>query len=311
MNRLLPVLVLASQLAYGLAVFSCYGLPNNDPNVCSGSHCEFVPYLYREKLFIENNFDTALPVKYAVNVIVDTAALITSGKLSPTCNDLRIFYYTGTSTVEVNRDIRNYFFGCNTNATKIWFPVQKDIPSLETDSDYYLLYGNTTNVSPPLRDLKEIYVLGERYHKINFRNFGLDKGLMKFNEPLLNCELAVTLRQQSNFDDDNRQFSFVLADKYSFGYSANISRHHPDEYNLQVHAIQGKYRSFVAQFNSTDYTRNEWFTITMSKINSRIRLTIYHQDKELVMFSTNQATNYIVNDRAIIGGDVTNIGTKN
>src|SRR5690348_7495366 len=132
----LAVLVfIASLLSFiSAAQYLCNGISYDDPAVCSSSGtCQQVPYTYRQNILVSNNMDTILAAGYTAQITLNTQSLIQDGKISHDCDDIRIFYYTGASTVELSRHIQKNSQACNSNATRIWFKLQKGIPALGAD----------------------------------------------------------------------------------------------------------------------------------------------------------------------------------
>lgn len=82
---------------------------------------------------------------YSVQLTTDTAALVTAGKLQAGCNDLRVVFWNGISSTELDRDV----YGCNATNTEIWFKLQRDIGASGSDNSYYVYYGNAAAPSPP------------------------------------------------------------------------------------------------------------------------------------------------------------------
>ncbi|MCK5233648.1 MAG: DUF2341 domain-containing protein, partial [Candidatus Aenigmarchaeota archaeon] len=72
---------------------------------------------------------------YQINITVDTAALISAGKMKPDCSDIRFIDSDGAT--EIPYWIES---GCNTASTKIWSKVAS-IPASSIKT-IYLYYGN-------------------------------------------------------------------------------------------------------------------------------------------------------------------------
>ena len=91
---------------------------------------------YREPVNISSS--SAL-TNYQVNVTVDTASLISAGKMNASGDDIRFTDSDGTTLI-------NYWIesGINTASTKIWVKVPT-IPT--TVTTIYMYYGNTTAAS--------------------------------------------------------------------------------------------------------------------------------------------------------------------
>jgi hypothetical protein len=90
---------------------------------------------YRKEITISSG--SAL-TDYQISITVDTATLITAGKLLSNCNDIN-FTDSGGST------LLNYWIesGCNTSTTKIWVKVPS-ITASPTDTTIYIYYGNSS-----------------------------------------------------------------------------------------------------------------------------------------------------------------------
>src|SRR5581483_2790984 len=91
---------------------------------------------YRQAINITNNGSTQ--TNWQFEITVNTAALITSGRMLSTCNDIRFADSTGTSQA--------YFIekGCNTTTTLIWVTVAS---APAGSSTIYMYYGNDTAAS--------------------------------------------------------------------------------------------------------------------------------------------------------------------
>lgn len=94
---------------------------------------------YRKKYTVTNSSGGTL-TDYQVLLTIDTATLITAGKMQADCDDIRITAADGTT-------LQNFWVDpntINTSATKVWFKVS----SLATgDTDFYIYYGNSSAAS--------------------------------------------------------------------------------------------------------------------------------------------------------------------
>jgi len=104
-----------------------------------------VNYAYRRIITIQNPQSSTLKTGYTVLLTTNTTSLIAQGEMLPNGNDLRIVYQTGSSLVELDRDV----IGINTNSTQIWFKTQENVPANGADSNYILYYGNPNAANPP------------------------------------------------------------------------------------------------------------------------------------------------------------------
>ncbi|NJL43747.1 MAG: DUF2341 domain-containing protein [Nitrosarchaeum sp.] len=94
---------------------------------------------YRKALTVSNgHLSSIVRDRYSVNLTLDTQSLVTQGKLSADCSDLRITWYNGSAELVlpwVNET------GCNSTATQVWFPVQRNISAGSADANYSIYYG--------------------------------------------------------------------------------------------------------------------------------------------------------------------------
>jgi len=120
-------------------------------------------YAYRLPLKIVNNVSIELS-DYTVYVEVNTADLISAGKILPNGDDLRIVYWTGTTSIECDRDISG---GTDTLSTttnaQIYFKIKNSIPALGScTGSYYLYYGNPSAVNPPANK-DNVYLFSDNF----------------------------------------------------------------------------------------------------------------------------------------------------
>lgn len=91
-------------------------------------------WLYRQGVTVTNSTGSSISNLQKL-ITVDTASLISAGKLQSDCDDLRFADSSGTAL--------SYYIdsGCNSSSTKIWVKI----PSLSTgDTTIYMYYGNDT-----------------------------------------------------------------------------------------------------------------------------------------------------------------------
>lgn len=114
-------------------------------------------YAYRTKITVSTGSEAPASGynDYTVRLSeLDTSSLILSGKMLPSCNDLRIVYYNGSSWEEINR----HLIDCNTIATDIRFKLQADIPDNSLDDNYYIYYGNPGAAAPEVLTETNVYL---------------------------------------------------------------------------------------------------------------------------------------------------------
>ncbi len=94
---------------------------------------------YRKDVKIVNTLDQDL-IDYPVKVVIDTATLISQGKMRNDCGDIRFTRQDGVTLIP-------YWIegGCNTSQTVIWVKVP-EIPATD-EAKVYLYYGNPSATS--------------------------------------------------------------------------------------------------------------------------------------------------------------------
>jgi len=102
-------------------------------------------YDYRRQITIVNNAASTLDEGYSVCVTIDTASLISAGKILSSGDDLRVVYLSGSIWTELDRDA----IDINSASTQVWFKTQAAIEATGVDSNYYVYYGNPSSGSPP------------------------------------------------------------------------------------------------------------------------------------------------------------------
>jgi len=105
-------------------------------------------YKYRVPINIFNEYKSPLPNEYSVRISINTAILISEGKLKNDGRDLRIVWYDLSSEawLELDRFIET---SLNTDDTQVWFKTQARINPKSYDNTYYLYYGNEDADEPP------------------------------------------------------------------------------------------------------------------------------------------------------------------
>jgi nitrogen fixation-related uncharacterized protein len=119
-------------------------------------------YDYRRRITITNNAASSLIANYSVSVTIDTVSLISSGKLMTSGNDLRVLFDSGSSWVELDREVD----GINTPSTQVWFETQATIPVNASDNNYYLYYGNPNAGNPPANE-SNVYLWFDDFNRAN------------------------------------------------------------------------------------------------------------------------------------------------
>ncbi|MBR9701454.1 DUF2341 domain-containing protein [Candidatus Pacearchaeota archaeon] len=93
---------------------------------------------YRKQINVSNTYGEDL-IEYQIELIIDTAALITAGKLNSNCSDLR---FTNASGGLISHYVdENTRIDCNENDTLIW--IQTDVLVNNANTSFYMYYGNS------------------------------------------------------------------------------------------------------------------------------------------------------------------------
>ncbi len=101
---------------------------------------------YREQVTVRAQ--TGVPAGYAVALAFNHAALVAARKSLASGDDVRVRYWNGSSTVELDR-VLDPASAWNGAATTVWFRLQAPIAAGATDANYYLYYGNLADANPP------------------------------------------------------------------------------------------------------------------------------------------------------------------
>jgi len=117
-------------------------------------------YDYRKHVTVTNNMGSTLSSGYSVCLTMDTATLVSSGKMLPNGDDLRIVYWDGNSFTELDRDIINM----NTGSTQIWFKTEIDISPDSTDDSYDMYYSSASAVNP-LENKSNVYLWYDNFDR--------------------------------------------------------------------------------------------------------------------------------------------------
>lgn len=118
-------------------------------------------WLYRVPVMVQNTSSSStLPSHYSVKLIADTGLLVRTGQLLPNCNDLRVVYFDGDTSHELDRLVES----CAADQTAIWFASQRPIAAGTQDTAYYVYYGNSVATNPP-NDGMHVFLFYEDWEK--------------------------------------------------------------------------------------------------------------------------------------------------
>jgi hypothetical protein len=119
-------------------------------------------YAYRRNVSVQNNGSSPLVANYSVDAVLDSASLISSNKIMPNGNDIRVVFWSGSNWIELDRDVQYL----NTTSTQVWFKTQATIPTHGLDDNYYLYYANPNAGNPPV-NRSNVYLWFDDFNRAN------------------------------------------------------------------------------------------------------------------------------------------------
>jgi hypothetical protein len=122
-------------------------------------------YSYRRQTTIVNNALSLLRMNYSVNITMDTASLVSAGKILSNGNDLRVAYWSSGNWTELDREVKDM----NSTTTQIWFETQSAIAASGSDNNYFVYYGSPTAGSPPTNQNK-VYLWFDDFNRADNPN---------------------------------------------------------------------------------------------------------------------------------------------
>jgi hypothetical protein len=141
-------------------------------------------YQYRKLVTITNNAGSSVSAGYSALVTLDTASLVSAGKMLASGSDLRIVHWNGFSWVELDRDVINK----NSGATQVWFKTQASIgASPSSDNDYYLYYGNPLAGNPPANK-SNVYLWFDDFNRLDEPDVTAEPAYTKTNGGIWSIE---------------------------------------------------------------------------------------------------------------------------
>lgn len=110
-------------------------------------------YIHRKQITVTNNESTQLDSGYTFSFTLDTASLVSGGKLLSSCNDLRVVYWSGSTNTELSRDIRDP----NTSSSRIFWKSQAAIAGSGNSGESYWIYYNYSSAGSPPITMADVY----------------------------------------------------------------------------------------------------------------------------------------------------------
>jgi len=160
----------------------------------------------RDDLVDYGSEESATLSDYSVSLIMDTASLVSVGKMFSSGDDLRIVYWSGTSWIELDRDV----IDMNTTSSSVWFKIQADIPGGNSDNNYFLYYGNTTAGSPPA-NRSNVYIWFDDFSTNTTNNYDIDRHANDWHGSATNV-------YKPYWDSANNAVYFDTGDNYAGGW---------------------------------------------------------------------------------------------
>jgi len=113
-----------------------------EPTTSLGAEESLSPFDYQESLLINNTSYASALTNYQVLLTIDTASLISAGKMKSLCEDIR---FSDSISYDMADWTNNYHYwiesGCNTATTKIWIKV--DTIAALSNKTIYMYYGRS------------------------------------------------------------------------------------------------------------------------------------------------------------------------
>ncbi|MDO8537274.1 MAG: hypothetical protein Q7S21_00150 [archaeon] len=123
-----------------------------------GQGAGFMPsYTYLQDVIIGSTHP-AITTDNTFTITLNTASLISAGKLQADCDDLRVF--DTVSQIELDKDIQN----CNSSNTSVSWSANQALSADVADSTTYDLYYGNTLADSSLRTLSNVYKLYDDFN---------------------------------------------------------------------------------------------------------------------------------------------------
>ncbi len=159
-------------MVFNISPMSAMASPPTSPPLAPMPRAAMALPGYGDAIQIEarNNATSTLPSGYTIRLSLDTASLISQGRMQADCDDLRVTFMSGAET-ELNRLVE----GCNSSSTAVAFRTQADIALGGTDVNYYLYFGNAAAANPP-SDPAQVYAFYDDFQDGSADGWNAAKG---------------------------------------------------------------------------------------------------------------------------------------
>ncbi len=117
---------------------------------------------YKSEIKITNPDDSFIP-NFGVRVALNTANLISAGKMKSDCSDIRIVNETSLTTIP--HTVTN----CNSASTNIYFKINMD--KKETTNNIYIYYGNPSATSTNTTLCQSFYIFCDDFESGTLNNW--------------------------------------------------------------------------------------------------------------------------------------------
>ncbi len=110
-------------------------------------------YQFRRRITVRNTGSVDVPEQYPVQITggINTEKMEIEGTVRRDGNDFRVVYDTGSQFIELDR----YLIDFNTPQTFVWFATVDAIPAGDSDSNYWIYYGNPS-AGPAPSDISKV-----------------------------------------------------------------------------------------------------------------------------------------------------------
>lgn len=237
-------------------------------------------WLYRKAVNITNSSGENL-TDFQVSFTLDTASLISSGKMQSDCDDIRITDSQGNLLphwIEENNP------GCNNSATKIWTKV----PSLPTSgATVYVYYGNSSATNTQNgENVFEFFDDFETGYLDTTNKWNIDEGSQNSIE-YYDGSYRLKINSETAIVSKNRSWSTYVYEGdmriNTFNYPGLIYNSYQEDYYYDVYWSNGErwrhYGGIWTRSSETGLawtpTANTWYTFKLVANNNNISMYFY------------------------------------
>ncbi len=275
---------------------SCDSSTNTSPSVsylCYRGEPEWwdFDYSYRRGLDLSGT----VPAEYTVSITLNTASLISAGKLQADGSDLRVVWYNDSAGLWTELDRLNTT-PFNTSTTTILFKTPEGFT--DSQDEYYLYYGNPTASNPP-SDPTAVYFFYDDFDDGNIDGWqNYSSGAVVYQSENGNGVVMKTANDDPNggyvtfpgtIDDYLVMFRMLRpneasgnADRYGIedsgfnGYGFYVSDLNPSGTFAIEERSGGSSAARLGSKSTSYFALNTWYLIKHWKVGTTHNITVYN-----------------------------------